>query len=201
MEGLGEPTVGAAYDFVRVYKMPSFHLFKDIEIESCDINQDPLPLSHLAILTQIVHEQEEYYNLFYSQRHWFAYIIARVITQTRSYPIPSQSSDLGDIDHHYHLVSRTYVPIAAHVARVEVITVMEQMFVDRCERFERELKSRIVLEEQVPKEDLKKFSETVMKAQSQRWEELRHNQAGNSQGDTEVSPNLESLLSSLSEIR
>ena len=57
------------------------------------------------------------------------------------------------------------------------------------------------MEEQVPKEHLKKFSETVMKAQSQRWEELRHNQAGNPEGDTEVSPNLESLLSSLSEIR
>jgi hypothetical protein len=140
MQGPWEPTVGAAYDFVRVYKVPSFNPFKDIEIESCDIRQDPLPLSHLAILTQIVHEKEEYYNLFYSQRHWFAYIIAHVIIQTRCCPLPPQRSDLEAIDHHYHLGSRTYVPIAAQAASVEIVKVMEQIFVDSCEGFEREVR-------------------------------------------------------------
>jgi len=57
------------------------------------------------------------------------------------------------------------------------------------------------MEEQVPEEDLKKLEEAVMKAQSQRWEELRYHQGGNPEGDDEVSPNLQSLLSSLSEIR
>jgi len=139
-EDLGEPTAGAAYDFVRVYKVSNFHPFKDIEIESCDIHQDPLPLSHLAILTQIVHGKEECYNLFYSQRHWFAYIISRVITQTRSCLIPPQPSDLGNVDHYYHLGSRTYIPIDARFARVEIVTIMEQMFVDSCEKFEREVR-------------------------------------------------------------
>ena len=54
------------------------------------------------------------------------------------------------------------------------------------------------MEEQVSEEDLKKLEQAVMKAQSQRWEELRYHQAGNPEGDTEVSPNLQSLISALS---
>ncbi|KIM38233.1 hypothetical protein M413DRAFT_447979 [Hebeloma cylindrosporum] len=145
---LGKPVVGAAYDFVRVYKLPGkLSPFKDIELESWDISQDALPLSHFALLSQLVHEQEEYYNLFHSQRHWFAYIIAQVVIQSRRCPLPPQPSHLEDIDHHYHLGSHTYIPIAANPARIEVTKVMTRRFLDLRSEFEAKLQSKIAIEE------------------------------------------------------
>jgi hypothetical protein len=57
------------------------------------------------------------------------------------------------------------------------------------------------MEELATEEDLRKVEEAVMKAQMQRWEELRQHQAEELDGDTEFGSNSQSVPSALSEIR
>jgi len=90
----------------------------------------PLPLVHLAILAEVIHDREPLYNLFTTQSYWHSNIITRVIA--RDYT-STEGESVPDAEVYYTMnTNGRWIP----VPRPEVVSAIQDEYRARRDRFD-----------------------------------------------------------------
>jgi len=133
--GFSSNKIGLASDVVRLWNPPLLN--SDVQIEDLDLTDKPVPLVHLAILANVVHDQESLYNLFLTQCYWYANMIARVVARENS--IKKDDDAAKETDYCYDKASGKFWVIPVHWVRPQVITAIQEEYRKRRINFNEEV--------------------------------------------------------------
>ncbi len=133
--------IGQAQDIVSYWEPPNLFSKSDLQLEEFKLNT-PIPLVHLAILAQVVHEKETLYNLFKHQCYWYADMIARVIHKRDQNETPlNYNSDPKA--HCYDPRSGKFNMITIHTVRPKVVEAIENVYLAECKSLEESVFNRL----------------------------------------------------------
>jgi len=116
----------------------SFHNVRQLERK--DITNNPLPLIHLAILADTVHQKESLYNLFATQCYWYSDMIARVIARDHVKSTEGEVLPEGTTERCYEKISGKWMYIPVHRVKPCVVSVIQGDYHARRDRFNMEVR-------------------------------------------------------------
>jgi len=117
---------------------PSFH--DDLQLERKDIRNNPLPLVHLAILADTVHQKESLYNLFATQCYWYSDMIARVIARDHANSTDSEVLPEDATETCYEKISGKWMYIPVHRVKPRVVSAIQDDYHVRRDKFNAEVR-------------------------------------------------------------
>lgn len=133
--------IGQAQDIVSYWEPAKLFSKSELQLEGFKLNT-PIPLVHLAILAQVIHEKETLYNLFKHQCYWYADMIARVLhkqDQNRT-PLDYNSDPKARCYNHQ---SGKFSMIRIHTVRPKVVEAIENVYIAECRNLAKSVFTRL----------------------------------------------------------